>query len=191
MRALTPRERRLSALLLLIVIIGLAWAGIIRPVLSKMSDYEEAIITNRDLLERYQRIAAGQLYFEEQLKVLERDSMVHTAYLSGNSEAIVAAQLQSRAKSIVERSGGRFNSVQILPSEMESGFRKITIRVKATADMPALSKILFHIESGHPLLFLKNVDITARSASRRNANAPIEDVQLGIVFDVYGYLRLS
>jgi general secretion pathway protein M len=189
MTAPSAQARRIAALVLLGAAFLVAYLGIVRPVLSLRDDTRAAIETNRDLLERYRRIAAGREHLKARLDRLERDTSVQRAYLSGDNDAVVAAQLQNRIKSIVQRAGGTLNSMQVLPPEAENGFRKISVRVKAVATMQAWVDTMLGIETGNPLLFLDNVDITTRSASRRVANRPAENVQLSVTFDVYGYLR--
>lgn len=192
MKPFSPMGRRILALLLLVGVIAVPYVFIVEPLAAKYREYADTIAQDQDLLRRYRRIAANRPLLQARREQLQRDPISQGAYLSGESEALVAANLQNRIKTVIESSGGRLASTQILQSSDEDGFRVVTIRVRMTADTDAASKIFYALEAGQPYLFVDSVDISSRQARRRRRRnqktAPV-NVDLNISYDVSGYMR--
>jgi len=182
---------RVIALILLVGVIAVPYVFIAQPLLAKHQENRDTIAQYQDQLLSYRRIAANRPQLQARHEQLLRDPISQDAYLSGESEALVAANLQNRVKTIIEANGGQLASTQILQSGDEDGFRVVTIRVRMTADIDSASKIFYALEAGQPFLFVDSVDISSRQARRRRRNqktAP-ENVDLNINYDVYGYMR--
>jgi general secretion pathway protein M len=190
MKSFSPTGQRILALLLLVGVIAVPYALIVEPLAAKHRDYRDTIAQDQDLLRRYRQIAADRPLLQARREQLRRDPISQGAYLSGGSEALVAANLQNRIKTVIEASGGRLASTQILQSSDEDGFRVVTIRVRMTADIDAASKTFYALEAGEPYLFVDSVDISSRQARRRrNQRTTNEKVDLNINYDVSGYMR--
>lgn len=182
---------RVIALILLVGVIAVPYVFIAQPLLAKQQENRDTIAQYRDQLRSYRRIAANRPQLQTRYEQLQRDPISQGAYLSGESEALVAAKLQNRVKTIIEANGGQLASTQILQSGDEDGFRVVTIRVRMTADIDSASKIFYALEAGQPFLFVDSVDISSRQARRRRRNQKTvaENVDLSINYDVYGYMR--
>ena len=94
-------------------------------------------------------------------------------YLTGDSETLVAAELQNLVRTIVERNGGRLESTQILPPVNEAAFRRVTLRVRMSVGVEGLFRILYDLESMLPYLFVDGLDIVSRErrGGRQSATA--------------------
>jgi len=191
MKSFSPMGRRILALLLLVGVIAVPYVFIVEPLAARHREYADTIAQDHDLLRRYRRIAADRPLLQARREQLQRDPISQGAYLSGESEALVAANLQNRIKTVIEANGGCLASTQILQSSDEDGFRVVTIRGRMTADIDAASKSFYALEAGQPYLFIDSVDISSRQARRRRRDqktAPV-NVDLNINFDVSGYMR--
>jgi general secretion pathway protein M len=190
-KPLSPTASRAIAVIVLVGVIAVPYVFIVQPLVEKYRENRDTIAEYQDQLLRYRQIAANRPQMQARHEQLQRDPISQGAYLSGDSEALVAANLQNRIKTVIEASGGRLSSTQILQSGDEDVFRVVTVRVRMTADIDAASKIFYELESGQPFLFVDGVDISSRQARRRRRNqqtAP-ENIDLNINFDVYGYMR--
>lgn len=190
MKPLSPMASRVIALILLIGVIAVPYVFVVEPLVAKHRQHGETIAQYQDQLQRYRRIAADHPQLQARHEQLQRDPISQGAYLSGESEALVAANLQNSVKTIIEANGGQLASTQILQSSDEDGFRVVTIRVRMTADIDAASRTFYALAAGQPFLFVDSIDISSRQARRRRnqQNAP-ENVTLNINYDVYGYMR--
>ncbi|HYN39883.1 MAG TPA: type II secretion system protein GspM [Rhodospirillales bacterium] len=189
MKPLSPTAGRIVALALLVVAIALPYRLIVAPLQEAYQQLRDETASRRDTLARYERLADSRAGLRKRLETLREEPAAQAGYLVGDSETLVAAELQNLVRSIVERGGGRLESTQILTPTTEGAFRRVTLRVRMSADADGLFRILYDLESMLPYLFLEGLDIVSRE--RRSARAPGQAGAgtLSISYDVFGYMR--
>jgi general secretion pathway protein M len=190
-RPLPPVASRLLALLILVGALALAYLGAVQPLID---DYQATGSATEDMqaaLLRFQRVAAEVPARRAQLAALRQRQAASEGFLQGTNDALVAAQIQNRVKALTEAAHGELKSTQVLPVQDEGKYRRISIRVQLTVDLPAAQRLLYGVETASPLLFLDNLDMRAHLADRRRdrGNASSDDSMLDLRFDVYGYVR--
>lgn len=184
----TPWLSRLAALLLLVGVLAVAYIWAIQPVIDAYAEADHAIEEARDLLSRFEGRGMARDALKNQAESLGRDTTSAAYYLTGQTDALAAADLQSRVQSLIESVGGHVASLQSLPGQDEQGFRRVTIRLQMRTTIGPLMQILHSLETGTPLLFVDNLDIQGRPAlADDNEDAKTEPV-LTVGLDVYGYL---
>ncbi len=190
---MTPLVSRLLALALLVGVLALPYFALVRPLIAAYANNASEIAEQRELMSQYRRLAANQDMLRTRLARLQQNALYRSAYLPGGNEVLVAAQLQERVKAVIEKAEGVQNSTQILQSEPENGFRRVTVRVRMTGNMNVLHQTFHELESSEPLLFVDNVDISVRRIRRRQpaSAGAADEIQLNVGFDVYGYMRHS
>jgi len=191
----TPWISRLAALLLLIVAIAAAYSFILEPIIVGYGETDSRIEEVREQLSRYQRMAAARPALERQIQQVATEQTSDGYYLSGGTDALVAAGLQDQVNALVEAKGGSLRSIQPMPGIDEQGFRRITLRVQMTATIEALFETLYALEAGTPMLFIENLDIQSRSIRRRSNEAGGQDVPdaplLTVGFDLSGFMPIE
>ncbi|MCU0838019.1 MAG: type II secretion system protein GspM [Rhodospirillales bacterium] len=185
---LSPPARRVLALGILVIVVALPYWLIVRPVLDRFAAVDTEIAEQQDMLQRYGSIAGRLGTLESRLAAIKRDGGSADDYLVGNSEAIVAAELQNRLKTVIAGADGKLASTQVLATTEEAGFRQITIRVRLNAGIEGLRRVLYELEAGRPLMFIDNLDVSSRQ-DRRRAGERETDPDLTVTFDVYGFMR--
>jgi general secretion pathway protein M len=190
--SLPPLVGRLLAVLILVVAVALVYLGAVQPLID---DYQATRDQSEDMqaaMNGFRRIAAEVPVRRAQLATLRQRQAASEGFLQGNNEALVAAQIQNRVKALTEAARGELKSTQVLPAQEEGKYRRITIRVQLTLDLPAAQRLLYGIETASPLLFLDNLDMRAHVADRRRDRglaAGSDDAMLDLRFDVFGYVR--
>ena len=180
---LSPSVRRLLALAIPVLLLGMVYAMLVRPSLAELSANSKAVSQLTDSLARYRQIAARGPELAQQADELRKTGAESEGYLPGESEAVAGAALQDRLKGLVARSGGQLGSIQILPAQQEGDARRITARGEMTLGTEGLRQVLYSIESDQPYLFIDSIDV-------RGAAGPAGgDAALDIRFDVTGYMR--
>lgn len=191
---MTPRMRpafsRALALALLLAVVGGAYVLVVDPLVSRYRTYDQTITQRADLVDQYRRLAAAKPALAKRLaQVRARDSAT-AGFLSGGNEALIGADLQNRLKGMVETSGGKLNSVQVLPGKDEGGFRRITIRARVNVTIEALQKVIYQIETATAVLLVDNLDVRARRSRRPRRKQTQPSVRtLDVRFDLSGYTR--
>jgi general secretion pathway protein M len=109
-------------------------------------------------------------------------------FLSSSNEALAAAELQERLKTVTASVHGDLRSTQTLPPRDEANARRITVRGQVSADIVALQTLFYVLESGSPMLFLDNVEISPALPSM-GPGGTMMTPNLQVRFDLYGYTR--
>jgi len=182
---------RLLALGLLVAVLAAGWSLVAEPVIRRFAEQRESIADARLLLARLERLGAARASLEQQRDELRQRLGALGGYLPGDSETLVAADLQSRIRARFEQQGATLRSLQIMPARSEGEFgQAVTVRAQIGVELPALQAIFYAIETETPYLFIDNLDIRRRAGRRRVE----EEAGTGILevrFDVFGYMRAA
>lgn len=158
------REARygIAAGLLVVLLSALAAfaVGAVLDGLAKARDYQEQIA-------RFEAAIAQQDEILAALDSMASEDGAAAELLGGDSDALAAALLQDRLRSIVARSGGELEITQVLPPTQDGPLRVIAARAQLTATIPALQKILYAVETDKPFLFVDGMEIRLLAQSNR------------------------
>lgn len=191
MKELSPAASRIVALALLGAAIALPYRMVVAPLQESYQELSDQAASRRDMLGRYQRLADSREQLRQRLQTLRDNPAAQAGFLTGESETLVAAELQNLVRSIVERGGGRLESTQIMPPITDGVFRRVTLRVRMSADVDGLFRILYDLESMLPYLFLEGLDIVSRERRGMRQSPQPGSSTLSVSYDVFGYMRAS
>jgi general secretion pathway protein M len=190
-RALTPRQSRIFALSLLLVLVALTIAIIAMPVFWLHRHYDQAIEQQLDLLARYSRIGATAPILSKQLEALKARG-ARNFFLKSSVPALAASEVQETVKGVVESNGGKIASMQIPEHKDDGDYRKVAVNVQINAKISAAQKIFYTLETQRPYLILDNVSIRSVAwQAPRGANAAVPEPEFFVQFDVAGYAVLG
>lgn len=187
---ISPPLRRLIALAILVVLAGAVVGGIIEPIISAYVDAHRTIAQERAAIAHASAAGVDAEALKAELASLRSRPGAVPGVLKSANDSLAAAELQNRLKSAIEAAHGELRSVQALPSRVDAGFRRITVRGQATLKIAGLRHALYDLESGSPLLFLDNVQVDARPDKSGRPGAA-QDPTLELRFDVYGYIKAT
>jgi hypothetical protein len=190
-RDLTPKQSRMLALSLLLVLVALIIAMVAVPVFWLHRHYDQAIEQQADLLARYSRIGATAPALAKQLEALKAKD-ARRFFLKSTVPALAASEVQEMAKSVVESNGGKIVSMQIPEHKDDGNYRKVTVNIQISAKISAAQKIFYALETQHPYLILDNVSVrsTVRQALR-GANLPGPEPEFLVQFELAGFAVLE
>lgn len=184
---------RAAALSLLLLLAGGALYLLVdRVLITRYRYYQDALEQQQGRLEQLERMAAIREPIQQLVMSIQQDRTVIAQYLPQSAPALAAADLQQRVKGVVEAAGGTLQSTQALPPTEEGHAVKVTVSVAMNGNSDSLQKILYDLESQTPLLFLDNLQVSARESRPRlpgGRTANYTRIQLSIQFEVSGYLR--
>lgn len=185
-------SRSLAVALLLAALLG-AYQLIFMPVLAAWQQTESTIGQAQALLQRYRALAEQRAQLAERVSAQEEAAETVSGYLTGPSDALAAAALQDRVKSVIERAEGELRSTQILPAQaVEIGVpaRRTALRIQFGISVEGLQEVLYELETGEPYLFIDDLNIRERRVRRRR-NAPETDPVLDVSVEISGYVRVE
>lgn len=175
---------------LLFGVIALVFLGAVAPLAGLAREYRERAEDLRFRLQRLQSIAGEKDGLMRRLEKMKAEGQNDENFLQKNTAALASAELQTRIKEAVGEAGGELTSTQVIPEREEKGFVRIAVKVRMNGSTPVLREVLHQFESGHPFLFIENLNIRPIRMPRQPAakNPQIPD-RLSVDFDVVGYMR--
>jgi hypothetical protein len=170
---------RLLALALTATALAVIWVACLQPLIDWHASRAEALDQRRLLLQRMTAIAAS-------LPELQRQSSGEraptAALLEGQSDAIAGAALQSEVQRMAAVAGAELNSMEMLPAEQRSAYRRIGLRVTTAAPWVILIELLRSIEQGSPRMLVDDLQLRAPPIEMRTSNQPISAAYTVLAF---------
>ena len=182
-------SRTLALALLALALLG-GFRLVVAPLMAAFQDNAARIEQAETLLQRYLALAEQRQAMSDRLAAQEELAASAAGYLEGPSDALAAAQLQDRVKSVIQGAGGELRSTQILPAvaiDGDAGIRRTALRVQFAAAIGGLAETLYELESGQPYVFIEQ--LTVREQRRRDE--PGTDGSLDTSLQLSGYLRAA
>ncbi len=144
-------------------------------------------------LARFRSVAAQQPEVGAALARVQRSAQQTRYYISANTTALGAAELQKLVRRITDAHNGKLTSTQALPVEDDGNTVRISIRVHMKLEPRSLAEVLHGLEGGRPLLFVENLSIRSQKRGGRRtrgkkAAAPVH-YMLDIRCDLVGYMK--
>lgn len=184
--------QRIAALALLVLLGGVFYLVVDQGLLVRYRYYRDSLEQQQHRLAQMGRLVASREPIQQQIDKIQRDQAIISQYLPQPAPALAAAELQQRVRAVVEAAGGTLRSTQALPPVEEGSAVRVAVSVALTGDTGNLEKILYDLESQTPLLFVDNLEISARENRPRLSGgrmASYTRIQLNVQFEVWGYLR--
>jgi len=190
MAHLSPAMRRLAALAILAMLVIAVVLGVIQPLASAYVDARQTIARDRAAIAHAELSGLDAAALQAELANLKAQTGPPPGAFQSANESLAAAELQRRLKTVIEAVHGEVRSMQTLPQQLDGGFRRITVRGQAMLKIAGLQQAVYDLETSSPLLFLDNVEVTARPDQSGRPGAA-EDPGLDVRFDLYGYMRTA
>jgi len=183
-------QRRILAVLLLLLVLAVVVRALIVPAWSAYAGNRDAIAQIEDSIARFSRMSAQVDALQSIVAALEETDELARYVFAQESEPLAAAALRERVKLAVTNSGGTLTSTQVLPTEVEQGFKRIIVNVRMGVSTDALQRVLYALENDLPYLLADNIVILSRGKRKRRRTADAVDL-LDVRLNLYGYMRDS
>lgn len=185
---LSQMQRRILAVLLVLLVLAVAVRVLVVPVWTTYAGNRDAIDQIEDTITRYSRLSTQLDDLQSTVASLVQTDELARYVLAQESEPLAAAALQERVKSAVTNSGGTLTSTQVLPTEVDQGFKRIIVNVRMAVSMDALQRALYALENDLPYLLADDIVILSRgNRTRRNPTDAVD--LLDVRLNLYGYMR--
>jgi hypothetical protein len=170
--------------LLLVALAGVYFL-VVTPLVDLYAERQAVLENRRMLLPRLQVVAEELPGLRMKVSELRATVGTRKVTLDGSSDAVAAANLQSRIEELAASVGAMINSTESLPAEMRGGYRRIGLRYVLNGPYETLVKLLARLEAATPPLVVDNLHIHGVLRQRRAGTAATTALDAGL--DVYGY----
>jgi len=194
--AAQPGSGRLTAVLILVIVLLLVYLGCFHWFFLRHRDYSSEISDLSEQLGRYQRVAAQRSAYENVLQSLQDRKSDENLFLEGNDFNEAAAGMSERLSQMISvqaEDSCQIVSRQPVRPRVQERFEKVTVNVRMRCGIEDLKKILYSLETGVPMIIADEVTIIKPRSRRRRSNSqePEPGQLLDIRFNMSGYLRIS
>jgi len=175
-----PEGTRGKALALAIgaLLLCVLYVAIVMPLRGFYDTNAQALHDRGEVMKRYERAVQDlpRLRGEAQQR---RQQPGGSLLLTGSSDAVAAADLQSTLKDLVEADGATLESAQTLPAETLGDFRRVGVRLSFSGSLELLTSVLLGVETANPVLSVGGLEL--HSSDEETGQ------DLTIAMDVYGF----
>lgn len=179
------RPGKLLALGILGLLLALAYVAVLAPLEALHASRAQEIAQLRERLAHLRRAVAELPQLRATLSEVRTRSAPDDLLLPGASEAVAAANLQSKVKDLFAETGTELISAEGLPAAAQGGQRRVGIRVLVAAELNVLANVLHALGAARPFLFVDNIEVHSNPAAR--LQAADKSAVLNIALNVYGY----
>ncbi len=150
------RRGQILATALTLTVLAAAWLGVGKPLVDWYQSGADTL-AQRQMLLRHMEALAQTLPTLERTPAAARPES--TPLLSGATDALAAAAMQSAVQAMATRAGVELASMETLPAEARGGYRRIGLRVSLTAPWPVLVELLRTASQGEPRMLVDDVQL--------------------------------
>lgn len=180
-----PERRRKAALAFLAGAVVASLLLVALPVWLAHRHYDVALEDIDKRLARYERLSAARPALERKLEAV-RAMGSRKYFLKASAASLSAAEIQERVRQFVEGSGGRMISVQVGQPRSEGRFRQVAVTLQLNANVAALRRILYAMETGEPYVFIDSLMVRAQVPPGFKAPPGVEP-EMFIQLEISGY----
>jgi general secretion pathway protein M len=182
-------ERRLIAVLLLVILLGAVVAAVFIAAKRAHAEYDATIQSRLEQIARFKRIAATRVQYERLIASVKAKD-VAKYFLKTSSPALAAADIQQTAQAVAEANGLHVESVVIVGHKDQDFHRQVTLNLRVRGKLNGVQHALYSLEMAQPYLFIDNVSM---QSTVRSNYVPIPSVEPDVMaqFDIYGYAYLK
>jgi general secretion pathway protein M len=184
---------RAVALLLLACVLAALWLAALKPLVDLYNANEQRLAEQSRLIDHL-RLTASELPGLHSAAAQQAELADGKLLIDAPSDAVAAADLQSRLRDLVAKSGAAIASAEVLEVEPQETFHRIGVRLAMTGSLALLTTVLKGIDEARPVLVVD--DLAVRSTLPSSAGSPSgqsvpstasDDRRLGITMEIHGF----
>jgi general secretion pathway protein M len=194
--ALVPEQGsgRLTALLLLAIVVILVYLLGFHWFILRHASYSEEIAGLSEQLGRFERIASNRDQYEALLRELQNRRSDESLFLSGDDFNEAAAGMSEQLNQMIRTQTEdtcQIVSRQPVRPRIEERYQRVTVNARMRCGIEDLTKILYSLETGVPMVLAEEVTVIKPRTRRttRNGQQVQQQVLLDIRFNMSGFLR--
>jgi len=183
---LAPNTSKLIAVALLLAAAALGYLLIFAPLMDLYAAREGRIALLATRASRIGVVSSEDTPgLKKRLADLRSRPGAATPFWPGATDAVAAAGLQERVKTLLEREGAVIESTEVLPPATDGGLRKIALKVRFAGEIDQLERVIHAVETMSPSLVVDRLAV--RSLDTPGEGAP----PLAIELQVFGLAEPS
>jgi general secretion pathway protein M len=163
----TGRRGQIVALGATLVAILALWLLIVSPVASFYFDRADQLVERRRVEQHMEQLVAARQELVEQAASLGDAAPVQNL-LDGSSIPVATAALQGIVQEVAATAGATLTSVESLPGENGTGYRRVSIKLAVTTSWPILTHFLEALQQSDTPMAIDDLQIHGSTQGGQN-----------------------
>lgn len=175
---------QIMALCLTFLVMSLTWLTLAMPLIEWHAERASRLEGRAGLVRRMDALVASLPVLEARLAAPASNGIaVAGALLPGATDAIAGADLQQHVQEMAARAGLTLASSEMLPTTAAGGYRRIGLRIAASATWPVLVALLRSIDQTSPRMLVDDLQVRGPGMVMK------EEPVMQISFTVHAFRR--
>jgi general secretion pathway protein M len=179
-----PEGKAGQALALAIPLLAAAllWLAVLSPLLSWYEERDAWLAQQREIAAHMAALGQEIPALRQAVTTADQLAAGDQVLVSGNTDAIAGANLQSALQNLATQAGTSLGSTDALPVQPVGALRRIGLQVSVTATWPQLIALLEAIDTAQPRMIVDVLSITSMEQPGAAQDAPLQ-----VSFSVTGF----
>jgi general secretion pathway protein M len=168
------RRGQMLAVGLTLVAAAIVWIAAVGPLIGWYQDRAYAITQQRQMAARMAALSLQIPALRSAVAAAGLQSAGDQILLTGNTDAIAGANLQSALQDLASQAGTSLDSAALLPVQPAGALRRIGMQVSVTAPLPVLVALLEAIGTARPRMIVSALSIINTGTPAVDQEPPLQ-----------------
>jgi len=169
----TGRRGQMVALGVALVTLMALWLIVISPLIDFYSDRADRLDKQRAVVHRMERLVAERQSLMDQAAGLGDTAPAKGNLLDGSSIPVATAALQQLVRDTANMSGATLSSVESLPGETGTGYRRVGVKLALSAQWPVLIHFLQSLQESDTPMAIDDLQIHSGSETAKTPDQQV------------------
>ena len=169
----TGRRGQITAVGVMLAAIMLLWIAIISPLIGFYSGRADRLDEQQGVLHRMEQLVASRQELTQRAADLGDAAPTKGAVLDGSSIPVATAALQGLVQETATMAGASLSSVESLPGETGTGYRRVGVKLALTASWPVLIHFLQALQESDTPMAIDNLQIHSAAETAKAADQQV------------------
>jgi general secretion pathway protein M len=169
----TGRRGQIVAVAMALAAIMLLWLAIISPLIGFYSSRAERLTEEQAVMHRMEQLVASRQTLTERAAELGDAAPTKGALLDGSSIPVATAALQGLVQETATMAGASLTSVESLPGETGTGYRRVGVKLALSASWPVLIHFLQALQESDTPMAIDDLQIHSAAEAAKSADQQV------------------
>jgi general secretion pathway protein M len=169
----TGRRGQIVAVGVMLAAIMLLWLAIISPLIGFYSSQAERLTEQQAVMHRMEQLVTSRQALTERAADLGDVAPTKGALLDGSSIPVATAALQGLVQETATTAGASLTSVESLPGETGTGYRRVGVKLALSASWPVLIHFLQALQESDTPMAIDDLQIHSAADAAKAADQQV------------------
>jgi general secretion pathway protein M len=176
----TGRRGQMVAVGAALGVVMALWLGVISPLIGFYADRADRLAEQRAVVHRMEQLVASRQDLEARAGELGDGAPTKGNLLDGSSIPVATAALQGLVQDIAMTAGASLTSVESLPGETGTGYRRVGVKLALSAPWPVLIHFLQSLQESDTPMAIDDLQIHSTTQPAKATDQQVFDAGFSV-----------